>query len=349
MGKQGEDAGVDLDYSVPGRFSGMRLDRLLVEADLVPSRATGQKLVEGGLVRVNGAMTSKNYRVSAGDLVHVYLPPEAPEELMAEDIPLDIRYEDEHLLVLSKQAGLVVHPTDQHPSGTLVNALLAHCETLGTLGGPERSGIVHRLDKDTSGLMLVAKDDETQRLLQEAIRIRSVDRRYLTLVHGHIAPDSGLIDAPVGRDPRTRMKMTVSFDDAAKQAVTNFVVLARYEAGRHDDGFTMLECKLHTGRTHQIRVHMAHINHHVVGDQTYGRRRSREELGLSRQFLHSYRLSLTHPVTGETLEFEDSLPDDLRAAIGRLSDRGFVLTEAGNSIGHILVGAAEADRPGPEP
>ncbi len=167
---------------------------------------------------------------------------------------------------------------------------------------------MHRLDKDTSGLMMVAKTDTAQIALQQAIKVRSVDRRYLTLVHGRIAPDTGLIDAPLARDPRERMRMAVSDATSAKQSVTTFRVLERFEAGRFDDGFTLLECKLYTGRTHQIRVHMAYISHPCVGDQVYGQRKLKADLGLERQFLHAYRLSLTHPVTGEEMQFVDPLP-----------------------------------------
>ena len=233
------------------------------------------------------------------------MPPYDRGDLVAEDIPLDIRFEDEHMIVLSKQAGLVVHPAQGNWTGTLVHALLAHSDELGTLQGDDRPGIVHRLDKDTSGLMMVAKSDEAQVALQEAIKVRSIDRRYLTLVHGRIAPDTGMIDAPLGRDQRERMRMAVSDSPSAKQSVTTFRVLERFEAGTHDDGFTLLECKLYTGRTHQIRVHMAYINHPCVGDRSTGNAASRPTSGSTRQFLHAYRLALKHPVTGEDLFFVD--------------------------------------------
>jgi 23S rRNA pseudouridine1911/1915/1917 synthase len=259
--------------------------------------------------------------------------------LIAEDIPLDIRFEDDHMIVLSKQAGLVVHPAEGNWTGTLVHALLAHSDELGTLQGDERPGIVHRLDKDTSGLMMVAKSDEAQLALQEAIKIRSVDRRYLTLVHGRIAPDSGMIDAPLGRDQRERMKMAVSDSPTAKQSVTTFRVLERFEAGRYDDGFTLLECKLYTGRTHQIRVHMAYIDHPCVGDQVYGQRKIKADLGLERQFLHAYRLQLTHPITGEELRFVDSPPEDLSSRLRTIAEYSSGRTEAGDEVFALLAEA----------
>ena len=199
---------------------------------------------------------------------------------------------------------------------------------------------MHRLDKDTSGLMMVAKTDTAQVALQEAIKIRSVDRRYLTLVHGWIAPDTGLIDAPLGRDPRDRMRMAVSDCDDAKQSVTTFRVLERFEAGRFDDGFTLLECKLYTGRTHQIRVHMAYINHPCVGDPVYGQRRLKADLGLERQFLHAYRLELEHPVTGEQLRFLDPLPEDLASRLAQIAEYSSGRTQAGDEVLGML-----AERP----
>jgi len=279
--------------------------------------------------------------VRAGERIEIEVPPYDRGDLIPEDIPLDIRFEDEHMIVLSKQAGLVVHPAEGNWTGTLVHALLAHSDTLGTLQGDERPGIVHRLDKDTSGLMMVAKSDEAQVRLQEAIKIRSIDRRYLTLVHGWVAPDSGMIDAPLGRDQRERMKMTVSDSQTAKQSVTTFRVLERFEAGPGDDGFSLLECKLYTGRTHQIRVHMAYIHHACVGDQVYGQRRLKADLGLERQFLHAYRLELTHPITGEELLFIDPPPEDLSSRLERIESYSAGRTEAGNEVLGLVAGGRQ--------
>jgi len=318
--------------------SGMRLDMLLGTMEFIASRSAAARLIEDGLVLVDGAEAPKKHMVKPGERIEVEVPPYDRGELIAEDIPLDIRYEDEHMIVLSKQAGLVVHPAQGNWTGTLVHALLAHSDALGSLQGEDRPGIVHRLDKDTSGLMMVAKSDEAQLALQEAIKIRSVDRRYLTLVHGWIAPDSGMIDAPIARDPRERMRMAISDSPTAKQSVTTFRVLERFEAGRFDDGFTLIECKLYTGRTHQIRVHMAYINHPCVGDQVYGQGKIKADLGLERQFLHSYRLDFTHPVTGEELTFVDPLPEDLASRLDSIECDSMGRTAAGIEVFALMQG-----------
>ncbi len=319
----------------PGE-AGQRLDALLGTMEFLVSRSAASRLIEGGNVRVDGETVAKKHTTRAGERIEIEVPPYDRGDLIAEDIALDIRYEDEHMIVLSKQAGLVVHPAEGHWTGTLVHALLAHSDELGSLQGDERPGIVHRLDKDTSGLMMVAKTDAAQVLLQEAIKIRAVDRRYLTLVHGRIAPESGLIDAPLGRDSRERMKMAVSDSTTAKQSVTTFRVLERFEAGRFDDGFTLLECKLYTGRTHQIRVHMAYINHPCVGDPIYGQRRIKADLGLERQFLHAYRLELDHPITGERLVFLDPPPADLASRLEAIAPDSAGTTEAGEEVLGLL-------------
>lgn len=316
--------------------TGMRLDALLGGFEFVASRSAAARLIDDGLVLVDGSNAVKSHAVKAGERIEVEVPSYDRGELVAEDIPLDIRFEDEHMIVLSKQAGLVVHPAEGNWTGTLVHALLAHSDSLGTLQGEDRPGIVHRLDKDTSGLMLVAKTDTAQITLQQAIQVRSVDRRYLTLVHGWIAPDSGLIDAPLGRDPRERMRMAVSDSTTAKQSVTTFRVLERFEAGRFDDGFTLLECKLYTGRTHQIRVHMTYIGHPCVGDPVYGQRKIKADLGLERQFLHAYRIEFDHPVTGERMLFIDPPPDDLASRLASIAEYSSGVTEAGREVLGLL-------------
>ncbi len=321
-----------LMHEVTGDEAGERLDKLLADAGLVASRAFAQRLIEGGHVTVDGSPVRKSRALREGDFIEVEIPEAAESELVAEQIPLDIRFEDEYLIVLSKVAGMVVHPAHGHWTGTLVHALLGYSEDLGGLQGEERPGIVHRLDKDTSGLMLVAKDDDTQRALQEQIRQRLVDRRYLTLVHGIIVPDSGMIDAPIGRAPRDRQRMAVTEGQGSRQAVTSFRVLERFEALGTDDGYTLAECKLQTGRTHQIRVHMEYIRHPVVGDALYGRKRRGADLGLTRQFLHSYRLAFEHPVTDERIELVDWLPDDLAEALGLLAERSEGRTKAGDEV-----------------
>lgn len=316
---------------------GIRLDTLLGEDPRMPSRSAAVKLIESGKVTVNGLPSSKKYLVAEGDRIEFELPePQdaGPTLLVGEYIPLDIRYEDEYLIVLSKQADLVCHPSVGHETGTLANALVAHCGSgsLGTLQGEDRPGIVHRLDKDTTGLMLAAKDDATQAALQDMIRLRSIDRRYLALVQGYIAPDTAQIDAPIARSSHDRLKMEVSGREGARSSVTTFKVLERFEAGRSDEGYTLLECKLYTGRTHQIRVHMAYIKHPCVGDLLYGAAKQKYDCGLVRQFLHSYHLDFTHPSTGEHLEFADALPEDLQEVLDSLGERSMGRTDAGAQI-----------------
>lgn len=329
----------DADYYehiVAPEEAGLRLDALLGGLQFLTSRSQAARLIDDGLVVVDGESRPKRFTVQPGQRIEIEVPPYDRGDLSPEDIPLDIRFEDEHMIVLSKQAGLVVHPSQGHWTGTLVHALLSHSDELGTLQGEDRPGIVHRLDKDTTGLMMVAKTDESQVILQEGIKVRSIDRRYITLVHGWIAPDNGLIDAPIARDPRDRMRMAVSDRLDAKQSVTTFNVLERFEAGSHDDGFTLLECKLYTGRTHQIRVHMAYIKHPCVGDQIYGVHKPKADHGLERQFLHSYRLEFDHPVTGEHMRFIDPLPQDLRLILDGLADLSYGRTAAGNEILELI-------------
>lgn len=326
------------EYEVQAEDAGERLDRLLARFEYIVSRSVAARLIEEGNALVNGGVVSKRYEVRVGDILTIEIPPYDRGELEAEHIPLDIRFEDADLIVLSKQPDLVVHPAHGNWSGTLVNALLAHADDLGTLQGEDRPGIVHRLDKDTSGLMLVAKNDRTQAALSEAIKIRAVDRRYLTLVHGYIAPDTGIIDAPIGRDPKDRTRMAVVDSAYSKQAVTTFRVIERYMAGTHDDGYTLVECKLYTGRTHQIRVHMAYIDHPCVGDQTYGKAVLKADRGLTRQFLHSYRISFTHPTTGEEITLYDSPPSDLARVLREIEPDSMGRTAAGDDVLALLSG-----------
>jgi 23S rRNA pseudouridine1911/1915/1917 synthase len=321
-----------VSHTVRGDEAGGRIDVLIAEEGLLPSRALAQKLIERNCVRVNGQTVTKRYKPRGGDRITIEIPPMESSELVAEDVALDIRFEDESMIVLSKAAGMVVHPAHGHWSGTLVHALLGYSDDLGTLAGEERPGIVHRLDKDTSGLMLVAKNDDVQRALQSMIKQRLVDRRYVTLVHGRMVPDTGLIDAPIGRHPKEPRKMWVSDAGGARQAVTSFSTLERFEAGGLDDGYTLVECKLQTGRTHQIRVHMAYILHPVVGDPLYGRRKIKEDLGLERQFLHSYEIGFDHPATGERIELTEPLPADLWNALASIADRSEGRTARGDEV-----------------
>ena len=326
----------DIRLLVTEEGAGTRLDTFLGAQPGCPSRSACARLVEAGAVAVNGEVcTSKKLVLASGDRVEVELPDDPePGAVVPEAIPLDIRYEDDYLIVLSKQRGLVCHPAHGHDSGTLANALVYHCgiDHLGTVQGEDRPGIVHRLDRDTSGLMLAAKDDDTQRALQDLIRLRTLDRRYITLVHGYVAHDEGTINTGIARSTRDRVKMAVSDDPFARQAITTFRVLERFDASRGDDGYTLLECHLYTGRTHQIRVHMRHINHPCVGDPLYGRGNERADRGLTRQFLHSWRVRFDHPVTGETIECRDELPWDLSAVLEELAPASLGRTEAGNEI-----------------
>lgn len=326
----------DIHILVSDAQAGKRLDALLGSLDGCPSRSACAHLIEAGAVALNGeTCLSKKQIVSVGDRISIELPEEEePGVVVPQNIPLDIRYEDDYLIVLSKQRGLVCHPAHGHASGTLANALVYHCgaDHLGTLQGEDRPGIVHRLDRDTSGLMLAAKDDDTQRALQDLIRLRTLDRRYITLVHGYVAHDEGTINTGIARSTRDRVKMAVSDDPFARQAITTFRVLERFDASRGDDGYTLLECHLYTGRTHQIRVHMRHINHPCVGDPLYGRGNERADRGLTRQFLHSWRVRFDHPVTGETIECRDELPWDLSAVLEELVPASLGRTEAGNEI-----------------
>jgi 23S rRNA pseudouridine1911/1915/1917 synthase len=272
------------------------------------SRAAAQRLIKGGKVTVNGQLSKPSYRVQAGDEIVAHIPLELPDQVLPEDIPLDIVHEDDTLLVVSKPAGMVVHPALGHSSGTLVNAVLAHCPGIGEVGGPDRAGIVHRLDKDTSGLILVAKDDETRTALQRQFKRRQVTKTYLALVEEQVQPKEGIIEAPIGRDKRQRKKMAVV--RRGREART------MYRAIEYFPDHTLLEVRPHTGRTHQVRVHLAWMGYPVVGDTVYGRRRQR--LLKSRHFLHAKQLRFTHPAAGEEVEFEAPLPPELTAVLKQL-------------------------------
>ena len=288
--------------------AGRRLDVVMGEFEEVGSRARASLLIQQGAMLVAGALRPKRWRVAAGQRVSVdvaALVPPAVDLRAAPHIVVPILFEDAYLMVVDKPAGLVVHPAPGHAEGTLVNALLGH----GPEGGEAfRPGIVHRLDRDTSGLMLVAKEAGVQRRLSRMIREREVERRYLALVRGDIPNESGTIEAPVGRDERRRTAMAVE-GRGARSAVTHFAVRERFAA------FTLLEARLETGRTHQIRVHFQAIGHPVAGDPTYS---PGAVLGLTRQFLHSHRLRLRHPVDGSPLDFSSPLPSDLAEVLRAL-------------------------------
>ncbi len=317
--------------------AGSRLDVVLGCLTQVGSRSQGAQACEAGRVWVGGKPASKKHIVSEGDVIVIELEDD-DDVLVPEPIDLDVRYEDEHLIVLSKPAGIITHPSADHQRGTLAAALLFRYGREGLCdvqGEHDRPGIVHRLDGDTSGLMLAARSDEVGYALMDAIATKSVDRRYLALVHGVISVDSGMVDVPIQRHPKERTMMAVGDGPSAREAITTFKVLQRFEASAKDHGYTLVECKLYTGRTHQIRVHMQYIKHPVVGDATYttyAPKDSRASLGLHRQFLHSYRLGFTHPVTGEDLSFRDVLPEDLSQVLDALQQRDSSLTEYGEEV-----------------
>ncbi len=325
---------------------GKRLDAFLASLPDCPSRSACAKLIENGSVTINNtSATSKSERVMLGDRIEVQLP--AAESTSGplppnHEIELDVRFEDDYLLVISKQAGLVCHPSPGHVDDTLANALVAHCgyDHLGMLQGEDRPGIVHRLDMDTSGLMLAAKDDDTQRALQDLIRLRILDRRYVTLVQGFVALDEGTITTGIARSSRDRLRMAVSDDPLSREAITTFRTLERFDASPRDEGYSLLECHLFTGRTHQIRVHMRHGGHPVVGDQLYGvgmKRAAARDQGLCRQFLHSWRLEFDHPVTGQHLAYYDKLPSDLVEVLDGLAPRSMGRTAVGEEVCAQLV------------
>lgn len=287
----------------------LRLDSFLAENLPELSRSGAQKLMESGDVLVNGKAVKKNYKTRMGDEIEVSLPEPQVVDIQPEDIPLDIRYEDEDVIVINKPKGLVVHPAPGHWSGTLVNALMYHCkDSLSGINGELRPGIVHRIDMDTSGLLIVAKNDFAHATLAEQLKDHSLSRIYEAVVVGNIRADSGTIDAPIGRHPVDRKKMTVT-EKNSRPAVTHFEVLERYQ------GYTHLKLRLETGRTHQIRVHLSWQNHPIVGDSVYGRGK---ELGLNTQCLHARQLTFRHPRTGESITVESELPEYFEQVLKKL-------------------------------
>lgn len=294
-------------FTVGADQGGRRVDHVLAGRAGIVSRTAAQRLIAGGHVTINEKVCSKHDVVHAGDLVTYEVPPPRETGVCPEPIDLDIRYEDADLIVVSKPAGLVVHPSHGHDSGTLVNALLHHCPDLSGIGGEKRPGIVHRLDRDTSGLMLVAKNDTAHVELARQLKRHEIERTYVALARGNVPMDEGIVDAPVGRSPRDRKKMAVTVN--GRVARTRFRVIERLK------GYTLLELSLETGRTHQIRVHLAHIGHPVAGDLQYGPSRQTKDLGLERQFLHAIRLDFKHPRTHEAMSISDELPESLSTAL----------------------------------
>jgi 23S rRNA pseudouridine1911/1915/1917 synthase len=288
---------------------GIRLDKYVTERCPELTRTQTQKLIREGYITVNGGVARAGLKLDTGDRLTVKIPPATPEILQPEQIPLNIIYEDDDLLVIDKPAGLAVHPAPGHPAHTLVNAVLSHLSSLPDTGDWQRPGIVHRLDKDTSGVMLIAKNSDAYQNLTDQFRSRSVVKHYQVLVKGHLSPLDGVIEAPVGRDPRHRQRMAVVEESKGREAKTGYHVI------EYVGDYTLLEVKPETGRTHQIRVHLKAIGYPVAGDKIYGVKSPH----LQRQFVHASLLGFKLPSTGDYVEFTSPLPPDLETALRNLA------------------------------
>lgn len=303
---------------VSNESKGERIDAFISNAEGI-TRSAAARLCENGMVLVLGKAVAKNYKLRGGETVEISYPPVEPDDAIPENIPLDIVYEDDDIIVVNKPSGMVVHPAPGNPSGTLVNALLYHCgESLSGIGGVVRPGIVHRIDKDTSGLLVVAKNDEAHLSLSSQIKKHDVSRIYYAIACGSLKNDEGTVNAPLGRSPSDRKKMAIIKDPTknAKEAITHYSVLERFH------GFTFVRCRLETGRTHQIRVHMASLGHPLLGDEVYGGDKTKfgqaTKVLISGQCLHAGELVLTHPKTGKEMHFESKMPDNMIALLEKL-------------------------------
>lgn len=300
-----------LKVRVSADNKGKRLDKFLAEQfEKEFSRSFIQKLLAAGGILLNGEVPKRHHMVNTDEIVELKIPKTKECEIKGEKIPLDIVYEDEYLLVVNKPQGMVTHPAPGNYTGTLVNALISHCDGLSGIGGVLKPGIVHRLDKGTSGLLVVAKTDEAHRKLSKQFKNKTTKRVYMALVKGNVELDNGTVELPIGRSARDRKKMAVKFEDErSKYAVTHYKVIKRFE------GFTLLECTLGTGRTHQIRVHLSYIGHPILGDEKYGSKNS-----FKAPMLHAQKLGFTHPVIKKTMEFTSSPPKEMADIIkkGRL-------------------------------
>lgn len=306
--------------TVSEKDTGLRLDAYISSASEL-SRSAAAKLIEDGKALVNGKPQPKKYAVKLGDVIEITIPECEECEALPENIPLDVVYEDDYIIVINKPSGMVVHPAPGNYTGTLVNALLYHCkDSLSGIGGVIRPGIVHRIDKDTSGLLVCAKCDEAHAFLSDEMKVHSIVREYHALVSGGFSDDTGTVNYPIGRHPTDRKKMAVIRDGSgsAREAVTHYEVVARYGQVTH------LKLVLETGRTHQIRVHMSYIGHPLLGDEVYAKNKTRfEQLHpalFDGQALHAARLTLTHPKTGERMVFEAPLPDNFKRCLEILED-----------------------------
>lgn len=298
------------EFDIDHEFQGTRLDLVLSLLLEDFSRSYVQKLIEGKHVSVNGiCCDTKKYKVKHNDQVVITVPEPESIDVLPEDIPIDVVYEDDDLLVVNKPKGMVVHPGAGNYSGTLVNAILYHCGSLSSINGVIRPGIVHRIDKDTSGLLMIAKNNLTHQSLAEQLAAHSITRAYRAIVYNNFQEDEGTVDAPIGRDLKNRLKMAVT-EINSRKAITHYKVLERFGA------FTYIEARLETGRTHQIRVHMAYIKHPLLGDEVYGPRR--KVFGTESQMLHAKLLGFIHPRTGQYMEFESLLPDEFKQVLNKL-------------------------------
>ncbi|MBT2292657.1 RluA family pseudouridine synthase [Paenibacillus albidus] len=308
----GEEERDVTEWTVAEENARERIDKYITEIwEEEVSRSQVQLWINDGHVTVNGASVKSNYKLFVGDRVAVTVPEPEITDLVAENIPLEVVYEDSDVIVVNKPRGMVVHPAVGHPSGTLVNALMYHCKDLSGINGEIRPGIVHRIDKDTSGLIMAAKNDASHASLAAQLKEHSVTRRYIAVVHGNLSHDQGTVDAPIGRDPHDRKLYTVT-EKNSKRSVTHFTVLERFGDN------TLLELQLETGRTHQIRVHMKFIGHPLVGDPIYGRSKG---TAMNGQALHAAVLGFVHPSTGEYMEFSAPLPEDMEEVLFALRSR----------------------------
>ena len=297
-------------YTIEEQHAGERIDKAVSSLQTEWSRTQIGNWISEGVLTVNGEVVKPKYKVKTGDVIEITVPEVEELEIVAEDLNLEIIYEDADVLVVNKPRGMVVHPAPGHTTGTLVNGLMHHCTDLSGINGVMRPGIVHRIDKDTTGLLMVAKNDVAHESLVNQLVEKTVTRKYTALVHGHIAHDKGTIDAPIGRDTKDRQKQAVV--DSGKHAVTHFQVIERF------GDYTLVECRLETGRTHQIRVHMNYIGFPLVGDPKYGPRKT---IDFGGQVLHAGVIGFIHPVTGEYLEFSAPLPEDFEQLLATLRDK----------------------------
>lgn len=287
-----------------------RLDKIIAKEKPEFSRTRIQEMINSGLVLVNQKIEKPSYKIKIGDQIEITVADNTDLDLEPENIPLNIVYEDDDVIVVDKPSGMIVHPSPGIVHGTLVNALLYHCNDLSGINGVNRPGIVHRIDKETSGLLVVAKNDHAHQMLSQQLKNHDMTRRYIALVHGLIPHQHGKVDAPIGRDSKDRQKMAVTTHNS-KHAVTNFTVLRRYRS------MSLIECRLETGRTHQIRVHMSYIGYPVYGDPKYGWRKDDQTYG---QFLHAKKLGFIHPTTNKYMEFESELPEYFKQKLNLLQE-----------------------------